>query len=100
MQEMLASLEPKYLSVTELNELINSTLESTIPKVTFEGEISQITRAASGHIYLTLKDENCQVSAVMWRGTAQSLDFKPDEGLAVLCHGRPNFILKEAGCKS
>ncbi len=52
------------------------------------GEISGLKRAASGHVYLTLKDENARLDGVMWRGTAQRLGFQPEDGLEVVATGK------------
>ncbi len=79
-----------YISITEVHTLINTVLKEGVPQVLFEGEISQLTRAASGHLYFTLKDNKSQLSAVMWKGTTASLSFEPEPGMSVLCHGRPN----------
>lgn len=79
------------LSVTELAELLNDTLEEYVGSVSFIGEIHQLTRAQSGHIYFDLKDEDSKISAVLWRGTAQSLSFAPAAGMSVICQGRPNL---------
>ncbi len=56
----------------------------------FRGEISQITVAQSGHLYFTVKDEAAQLSCVVWQGVARTLSFRPQVGMAVRCHGRPN----------
>lgn len=79
-----------YLSITELNNRLNTILITELPEVSFEGEISQCTRAASGHIYFTVKDDRSQMSAVMWRGMAQGLGFTPETGQQVQCQGKPN----------
>lgn len=81
---------PEYLSVSDITRLFNDILELNFPQLLFRGEISQITVAQSGHIYLSLKDEGAQVSCVMWAGTARTLRFRPTVGLAVRCQGRPN----------
>lgn len=52
------------------------------------GEISNFTRARSGHLYFTLKDEEAQLKCVMWRSGAQRLSFDPQDGDAVVAHGR------------
>ncbi len=52
------------------------------------GEISNFTRARSGHLYFTIKDENAQLKCVMWRTAAQRLSFNPQDGDAVVVHGR------------
>lgn len=87
---MRASKEQAYLTISELAELLNRSLEEKFPEVFFQGEISQLTKASSGHMYFTVKDERSQLSAVMWRGLVSQLAFKPEPGLAVLCMGRPN----------
>lgn len=87
-------MERPYLSVSEVNRLFNSVLEMGVPEVLVEGELSQVTRAKSGHYYVTLKDRSAELSMVMWSGTARTLTFELTEGLAVRCHGRPNVYEK------
>ena len=89
MQE--ARVEPRHYSVTELAFALNACMEDHFARVPFVGEISQITRAASGHIYFTLKDEQSQVQAAMWRSSASRLTFHPEQGDEVLCSGTANF---------
>jgi exodeoxyribonuclease VII large subunit len=89
-----AKEQARYVSITELNEIFNITLEQAFPEVCFTGEISQVTSAGSGHLYLKIKDANSQVSAVAWRSYVQNLKFKPEQGMMVLCHGRPNIYPK------
>lgn len=76
-------------TVSSLVALLNSALESEVGTVSFLGEIGQLKRAASGHLYFTIKDEEAEVSAVMWRGLAAQLRFQPDAGLEVRCLGKP-----------
>lgn len=71
--------------------MLNVALERQFPEVFFAGEVSQVTVARSGHLYLSIKDEHSQLSAVMWAGMAAGLGFEVQPGLAVLCHGRPNI---------
>ncbi|MFD2366113.1 exodeoxyribonuclease VII large subunit [Pseudoduganella sp. GCM10020061] len=71
---------PPVLSVTALNQQVARLLERTFPLVWIGGEISNFTRAASGHWYFTLKDDAAQVRAVMFRGRAQFAGFTPREG--------------------
>lgn len=78
----------KVLSVTELSHLISQTLEYQIPFFRVEGEISQITKASSGHYYFSIKDEFSAMSAVMFRGRAASLDFQPRQGDMVELRGK------------
>lgn len=71
---------PEILSVSQLNQAVSRLLERNFPLSWIAGEISNFTRAASGHWYFTLKDQNAQVRAVMFRGRAQYADFNPREG--------------------
>lgn len=68
------------LSVSALNQAVARVLERSFPLAWISGEVSNFTRAASGHWYFTLKDNNAQVRAVMFRGRAQFADFLPREG--------------------
>lgn len=86
----IAVREKEYFSISELTHLLNAALETSFPKVRFEGEISGCTFAKSGHLYLTLKDDTSQIEAVMWRGSVQALTFKPERGVQVICDGKPN----------
>ncbi len=83
----LAIEEARYLSVTELTNLLRISLESEFPSINFEGEISGLKKATSGHIYFTIKDSNSQVPAVIWRGAAK-VDFNIEDGLHVYCQGK------------
>jgi exodeoxyribonuclease VII large subunit len=71
---------PPVLTVTALNQQVARLLERTFPLVWIGGEISNFTRAASGHWYFTLKDDAAQVRAVMFRNRAQFAGFTPREG--------------------
>jgi len=75
------------LSVSSLNEQIQSLLESSFTRVLVEGELSRITFHNSGHIYFTLKDASSAVSCVMFRGNASRLKFRLEEGLKVILDG-------------
>lgn len=71
---------PAVLTVSALNQAVARTLERSFPLLWVSGEISNFTRAASGHWYFTLKDDAAQVRAVMFRGRAQHAGFTPREG--------------------
>ena len=71
---------PPVLTVSNLNQAVARILERNFPLAWVSGEISNFTRAASGHWYFTLKDDAAQVRAVMFRGRAQFADFSPREG--------------------
>ena len=70
-------------SVSELNRRARSLLEGSIGRVRVRGEISGFTRAASGHLYFSLKDEGAQVRCALWRSKAGALAFEPKNGDAV-----------------
>ena len=74
------SASPPVLTVSALNQAVGRMLERSFPLSWISGEISNFTRAASGHWYFTLKDSAAQVRAVMFRGRAQYADFMPREG--------------------
>ncbi|MBI3731160.1 MAG: exodeoxyribonuclease VII large subunit [Burkholderiales bacterium] len=71
---------PSVMTVTALNQAVAQLLERNLPLTWVSGEISNFTRAASGHWYFTLKDSGAQVRSVMFRGRAQYADFQPKEG--------------------
>ncbi len=76
------------LRVSRLIELLKETVEDNFIQVAVEGEISNLSRPASGHLYFTLKDEQGQIRAAMFRGSARSLRFVPEDGMQVVCRGR------------
>lgn len=75
------------VSVSELTAQLKLVMEGTFPLVWVSGEISNCKKASSGHIYFTLKDEDAQLAAIAWRGTAQRLKFQLKDGLKVLAAG-------------
>jgi len=92
------------LSVSDLNRLAREVLERSFPLFWVAGEISNLTRAASGHWYFSLKDERAQVRCVMFRGKNQFLDWVPREGdhvearaLVTLYEARGDFQLTIEG---
>ncbi|MBP6364258.1 MAG: exodeoxyribonuclease VII large subunit, partial [Novosphingobium sp.] len=76
------------LSVSEISALLKRVVEDRFGFVRVRGEISGFKRAASGHVYMALKDENARLEAVMWRGTTQRLNFQPEDGLEVIATGK------------
>lgn len=82
-----ASNLPVY-SVSEISLAIKRTLEGTFEHVRVRGEISGFKRAASGHLYMTLKDQDGVLDAVCWRGTAGRLGLAPEDGMEVIASGR------------
>lgn len=79
----LAALSDTPLSVSALNRLARGILERGLPLMRVAGEVSNIARPASGHLYFTLKDENAQVRCTMWRTRAQTLPFRLENGMRV-----------------
>jgi exodeoxyribonuclease VII large subunit len=75
-------------SVSEISQAVKRTLEGTFERVRVRGEISGFKRAASGHLYMSMKDENAVLDAVCWRGTAGRLSIKPEDGMEVIATGR------------
>lgn len=78
---------PAILSVSQLTSQIEIILEGTFPDVWVAGEISNFSRSHSGHCYLTLKDQEAQLRAVLWRTTAARVRFELADGLEVICQG-------------
>lgn len=76
------------LSVTELSMSLKRTIETSYGRVRVRGEISGFKRHASGHCYFSLKDEGACMDAVVWRSSAQSLAFKPEDGAEVIATGK------------
>ena len=75
-------------SVTEVSLALKRTLEDQFGYVRIRGEISGCKRAASGHVYLALKDEKSVLDGVMWKGVAGKLNFRPEDGLEVVVSGK------------
>jgi exodeoxyribonuclease VII large subunit len=78
---------PPPLTVSELTQQLKTLVEGLFPRVCIEGEISNFSRASSGHLYFTLKDEAAQLRAVMWRSSAQGVRFQLHDGLHVVAAG-------------
>ncbi len=64
------------------------TVEDRFGFVRLRGELSGVKRAASGHLYCSLKDEGARIDGVMWRGGAQRLAFRPEDGIEVVASGK------------
>lgn len=75
-------------SVSEVSQAVKRTIESTFGEVRIRGEISRPTYARSGHLYLTLKDENAVIDVVAWRGTVSKLPLRAEEGMEIIADGR------------
>lgn len=90
-------MEAKVATVSQINNYVKKILDHNIilNNVWIKGEISNFKHHYSGHLYITLKDEGAVLKAVMFRGSAQSLAFEPNDGMKVLARGR--ISVYEAG---
>lgn len=73
-------------SVSDASTLLKCVVETAFPRIKIRGELSQITRATSGHMYMTIKDSGAAISVIIWRGTPVA--FKLEEGMEVIITGR------------
>lgn len=73
-------------SVSDASALLKGVVETAFPRIKIRGELSQITRATSGHMYMTIKDSGAAISVIIWRGTP--VPFKLEDGLEVIITGR------------
>jgi exodeoxyribonuclease VII large subunit len=77
-------------TVSQITDVIKAELENAFPLVWVEGEVSNFRSYPSGHSYFTLKDEQSQLQAVIWRSNARLVKFDIKDGLKVICRGRIN----------
>ncbi|WPZ03554.1 exodeoxyribonuclease VII large subunit [Blastomonas marina] len=75
-------------SVSEISAQLKRTVEDRFGFVRIRGELSGVKRAASGHLYASLKDDKARIDAVMWRGSVDRLAFQPEDGLEVVASGK------------
>lgn len=73
-------------SVSDASALLKNVVETAFPEIRIRGELSQITLASSGHMYMTIKDTNAAINAIIWRGTP--VNFKLEDGIEVIVTGR------------
>jgi exodeoxyribonuclease VII large subunit len=76
------------LTITEISAKLKRAVEDQFGYVRLRGELSGVKRAASGHMYCALKDEQAVIDGVMWRGNAQRLSFQPEDGIEVVATGK------------
>ena len=76
------------LSVSELSFALKRTVEEAFGRVRVRGEITSFKRAASGHLYLALKDADALIDGVVWRGVASGFALRPEDGMEVIATGR------------
>ena len=75
------------LSVSELTQHIQQQLNQQFQSVWVSGEISNLAKPRSGHLYMALKDEGAVLQAAIWRSVASRLQFDLEDGLEVICRG-------------
>ena len=80
--------EPAGFTVSRLNREARALLESGFSSIKVEGELSNLARPRSGHMYFTLKDASAQIRCAMFRQSNLRLAFRPEDGQAVVCRGR------------
>lgn len=73
-------------SVSDASALLKNVVETAFPVIKIRGELSQITRATSGHMYMTIKDSSAAMSVIIWRGTP--INFALSDGLEVIITGK------------
>jgi exodeoxyribonuclease VII large subunit len=90
MTDILAKTSPNLpeYTVSELSRVLKRTVEDAYSYVRVRGEISGFKRAASGHLYMTLKDADAVIDAVCWRGVAGRLSMQPEDGIEVITSGK------------
>jgi exodeoxyribonuclease VII large subunit len=75
-------------TVSELSSAVKRVIEGEFGLVRVRGEVSRVSRPASGHLYFDLKDDRAVIGAVAWKGQAQRLAVRPEEGIEVIATGR------------
>ena len=71
-------------SVSEISLAVKRTVETNFEVVRIRGEVGRLSKPASGHVYLDLKDEKSVISGVIWKGNFSKLEIMPEEGLTVI----------------
>ena len=88
MQKDIVEQNKEIITVGELNRSAKYLLEDAFTNIAVIGEISNISRPSSGHIYFTLKDEDGAIGCAMWRSQATKLNFKPEDGDKCILKGQ------------
>lgn len=88
MEAMFPERKDNSLTVTQLTNLIKNMLENSFQNILLKGEISNFKPSSAGHLYFSLKDDDAQISAVMFRGSASNLTFQPKDGTMVQARGK------------
>jgi len=83
-----AANAPQVLTVSQLNTAAKDVLGATFDDVWVAGEVSDLSRPSSGHLYFSLKDEEATIRAVIWRSTASRMPFQIEDGQQLICRGK------------
>ena len=83
----LVSNVPEY-TVSEISGAVKRTLEGNFGRVRVRGEITELKRYPSGHIYFSLKDEGAKISGIVWKSAVSRLGMVPENGVEVIATGR------------
>lgn len=78
---------PEY-TVSEISGAVKRTLETTFGRIRVRGEVTELKRYPSGHVYLSLKDESAKISGIIWRNAVSRLGMTPENGVEVIATGR------------
>ncbi|MBP7707902.1 MAG: exodeoxyribonuclease VII large subunit [Candidatus Aminicenantes bacterium] len=81
-------IKDRVYAVSEVTEIVKTALEVALPQVWVEGEVSGYKKAASGHVFFSLKDEKSVIKAVLWQSAARKVAFDLKDGLKVVCRGK------------
>jgi exodeoxyribonuclease VII large subunit len=85
-QEKMVPAQP--LTVSELTSQVKGVLEEIFSEIWIVGEISNLSRPRSGHVYLTLKDDGAQLPGVVWKSVMSKVRFNLKDGMEIICRGR------------
>ncbi len=80
--------QPQVYTPSELTREVRLHIEAGFPRILLEGEISNLSRPSSGHLYFTLKDDQAQIRCALFRSAARLLSIHPDNGMKVIARGR------------
>ncbi len=87
LDDFTAETNEKFFTVSEITREIRTSLEHKFSNIGVLGEISNVRKPGSGHVYLTLKDKNSQLQAVVFRNTASRIKFELKDGMEVISFG-------------
>ncbi len=85
--DLFSQVRPRALGVGELTRLLRAQVEPRFRDLWVAGEVANVRRQSSGHLYFTLKDDEAAISAVVWSSQARRVTFALEDGLEVLAHG-------------